>query len=247
LDAVLCPRPFFSENLTASLIADLETRGWAHAPGALDPELVAALRQEAEALEAAGETHLGRVGRAQNETKALSIRKTHIAWLDGASAAQKRFMEGADALRIAMNRRLFLGLFEFEAHFAVYPPGGFYARHMDAFTLPTASAGAFAGPRAERSRVVSLVAYLNADWASANGGQLAVWESAPLDAYGRPDMSQLDDVPPAAELEPEGGGLVLMLSEVIPHEVRQSLATRYAIPGWFRVNTSVGGALDPLR
>ncbi len=247
MDAVVCPKPFFSDNLTASLLADLETRGWAHAPAALDPELVAALRLEAEALEEAGETHMGRVGRAQNETKALSIRKTHIAWLDGASAAQQRFMEGADALRIAMNRRLFLGLFEFEAHFAVYPPGGFYARHMDAFTLPTASAGAFAGRRAQRARVVSMVAYLNRDWASADGGQLAVWEHAPMDEHGRPDMSRLDDVPPVAELEPEGGGLVLMLSEVIPHEVRRSLATRYAIPGWFRVNTSVGGALDPLR
>jgi len=247
LDADVCPRPFFSDNLTASLIADLETRGWAHAPGALDAELVAALRQEAEALEAAGETHMGRVGRAQNETKALSIRKTHIAWLNGASAAQTRFMQGADALRVEMNRRLFLGLFEFEAHFAVYPPGGFYARHMDAFTLPTAGAGAFSGRRAERGRVVSMVAYLNKGWAPADGGQLALWESVPLDEHGRPDMSRLDDVPPVAEVEPEGGGLVLMLSESIPHEVRLSHATRYAIPGWFRVNASVAGALDPLR
>ena len=247
MDAIVCPKPFFSDNLTASLIADLETRGWAHAPGALDADLVAALRAEAQALEEAGDTHLGRIGRAQNETRALSIRKTHIAWLDGASEAQQRFMEGADALRIAMNRRLFLGLFEFEAHFAVYPPGGFYARHMDAFTLPTASAGVFTGRRAERARVVSMVAYLNADWSHADGGQLALWESAPLGAEGRPDMSQLDDVPPVAELEPDGGGLVLMLSEAIPHEVRLSHAIRYAIPGWFRVNTSVGGALDPVR
>ena len=37
-----------------------------------------------------------------------------------------------------------------------------------------------------------------------------------------------------------------MLSEAIPHEVRLSHAVRYAIPGWFRVNASVGGALDPL-
>jgi SM-20-related protein len=247
VDLDVCPQPFFSDNLTASLIADLEARGWAHAPGALDPELVAALRSEAEDLEQAGDTHMGRVGRAQNETRALSIRKTRIAWLDGASPAQQRFMAGADALRIAMNRRLFLGLFEFEAHFAVYPPGGFYARHMDAFTLPTASAGAFTGRRAERARVVSVVAYLNADWSHADGGQLALWESAPLGKDGRPDMSQLDDVPPVAELQPKGGGLVLMLSEAIPHEVRLSHATRYAIPGWFRVNTSVGGALDPVR
>ena len=38
-----------------------------------------------------------------------------------------------------------------------------------------------------------------------------------------------------------------MLSEDIPHEVRLSNAERYAIAGWFRVNASVGGGLDPAR
>ena len=246
MDMDVCPQPFFSDNLTASLIVDLEARGWAHAPDALDPELVAALRNEAKAQEQAGETYDGRVGRAHHETQALSVRKTRIAWLDGASPAQKRFMAGAEALRIAMNQRLFLGLFEFEAHFAVYPPGGFYARHLDAFTRPSASAGSLSGRKAERTRVVSLVAYLNEDWSDADGGQLAVWETTPLDETGRPELNRLDALPPAAELQPSGGGLVLMLSEAIPHEVRLSHAVRYAIPGWFRVNASVGGALDPL-
>ena len=52
-----------------------------------------------------------------------------------------------------------LGLFEMEVCFAVYPPGGFYDRHLDSF------AGA-------RNRVVSLVAYLNEDWDEARGGAL---------------------------------------------------------------------------
>lgn len=235
--------PLFSDNLAASLIADLELRGWAYASEALDPTLVAALRAEAEALDEAGQTHAGRVGRAQHETRAPDVRKTRIAWLDGTTDAQARFLAGAEALRVALNQRLFLGLFEFEAHFAVYPPGGFYARHLDAFTRPAAAAGALS----ERTRVVSLVAYLNRDWTEDDGGRLAVWEQTPSGADGRPDLAGLDTVPPAAELAPEGGGLVLMLSESIPHEVRLSHATRYAIAGWFRVNASVGGALDPLR
>jgi len=243
------PRPLFGDNLAASLIAGLEMRGWAYAPGALEPALTAALRAEAKVLDESGDTRAGRIGRGLNEMRRRNIRRTRIAWLDGASAAQARFLEGAESLRLSLNRALFLGLFEFEAHFAVYPPGGFYARHLDAFTLPAAGAGAAAGlgRRAERSRVVSLVAYLNEDWRESDGGRLALWDNAPAGPDGRPGLAALDAAPPAAEIAPEGGGLVLMLSEQIPHEVRVSHAPRYAIAGWFRVNASIAGALDPAR
>jgi SM-20-related protein len=95
--------------------------------------------------------------------------------------------------------------------------------------------------------VVSLVAYLNEVWEAPDGGRLAVWEAAPLDAEGRPDLVRLDAVPPAAELDPRGGSLALMLSERIPHEVRPAAAERAAIAGWWRVNASVGGVVDPPR
>jgi SM-20-related protein len=36
-------------------------------------------------------------------------------------------------MRLALNARLFLGLFDFEAGYAVYPPGGFFTRHVDSF------------------------------------------------------------------------------------------------------------------
>ena len=32
-----------------------------------------------------------------------------------------------------LNRALFLGLFEFEGHFALYPEGAFYRTHYDSF------------------------------------------------------------------------------------------------------------------
>lgn len=240
--------PLFGANLTASLIEGLATQGWAHAPAVLDPELVDALRTEAEAIDGAGETHAGRIGRGAVETRKETIRRTRIAWLDGSSPAQARFLSGAEALRLEINRALFAGLFEFEAHYAVYPPGGFYARHLDAFApRPGAQPGAALGPKAARSRVVSLVVFLNRSWRKSDGGELAIWPAAPDSPDGRPDLQALDRIAPAAEIAPEGGGLVLMMSETIPHEVRLSHADRYAIAGWFRVNASIGGAVDPIR
>ena len=241
------PAPLFGANLTASLIEDLAANGWAHAPGALDPELVAALRGEAEALDEAGDTRAGRIGRGAIESRREAVRRTRIAWLDGSSPAQARFLDGAEALRLEINRALFAGLFEFEAHFAVYPPGGYYARHLDAFA-PRAGArpSAAMGLKARRSRMVSMVAFLNRRWREADGGRLAIWPEAAYGEDGRPDLDALDTVAPAAEIAPEGGGLVLMMSETIPHEVRLSHAPRYAIAGWFRVNASIAGAVDPL-
>lgn len=114
-----------------------------------------------------------------------------------------------------------LGLFEFEVCYAVYPPGGFYDRHLDSF------AGA-------RNRVVSLVAYLNEDWDEDRGGALAVWPEG-ADA----------DIPPVARIIPEPGGVLLMLSEAIPHAVEVTHETRLGLAGWWRVNQSGAGRIDP--
>lgn len=241
--------PFFGENLGLDLVAQLESRGWAHAANALDPELVADLRAEAQALGRTGSLKTARIGRGEALAKDTAYRRTQISWLDGSSPAQRAFLDGAEALRLQINRALYAGLFEFEAHFAAYPEGGFYKRHLDAFTAPvkTSTPAAVLGRKAERSRVVSLVAYLNEDWRTDLGGQLALWEQTPLDSHGRPDLAVLDAMAPAAVLEPEGGSLVLMMSEQIPHEVRPSRAPRYAIAGWWRVNASLGGVVDPGR
>ncbi|TGY89324.1 2OG-Fe(II) oxygenase [Marinicauda algicola] len=241
--------PFFGENLTLDLLARLESRGWAHAPGALDAGLVGELRAECVAMAAAGALKTARIGRGEALAKDTGFRKTQIAWLDGSTPAQRAFLDGAEALRLQINRALYAGLFEFEAHFAAYPEGGFYKRHLDAFTAPVkgSTPAAVLGRRAERSRIVSLVAYLDDAWTPGDGGELAVWEHVPLDADGRPDLDRLDGVPPAAILEPRAGSLVLMMSEQIPHEVRPAFAPRHAIAGWWRVNASLGGIVDPGR
>jgi len=221
LAALDAPRPFFGENRTAALIDDLARQGWAHAADALPADLSAGLLARARALSEAHALAAGKIGRGEAEMRALSIRRARIAWMDGTQPSEAAFLEGAEALRRAINEALFAGLFEFEAHFAVYPTGGHYARHLDAF----------AGAR--RSRVVSLVAWLNPDWRDGDGGELDLWGS------------DAETSEPARTFAPLGGDLLLMMSETIPHAVRETLRPRYGIAGWFRVNPGVGGVLDP--
>ena len=46
---------------------------------------------------------------------------------------------------------------------------------------------------------------------------------------------------------PNFGTIVVFLSEEFPHEVLPALRDRYAIAGWFRLNTSIANNIDPPR
>lgn len=164
-----------------------------------------ALADDTKAIEAG-------VGRGESHTMDKEIRRARIGWMDGSTPAQAQFLAEADALRTAINRRLFLGLFEFEAQFALTPVGGFYARHLDSF-------------EGVRNRVVTLVTYLDADWRPGDGGLLRVW----------PPEARADGEAGTSDIVPERGTLVLMLSERVPHEVLQSHRARASVAGWFRI------------
>jgi SM-20-related protein len=49
------------------------------------------------------------------------------------------------------------------------------------------------------------------------------------------------------KVTPLMGTLVLFLSEDFPHEVLPATRDRYAIAGWYRINTSVSDRVDPPR
>ncbi|MEW5963948.1 MAG: 2OG-Fe(II) oxygenase [Pseudomonadota bacterium] len=202
-----------------ALVESLAADGLAVACDLLPADLVAALRQSAMLHEAAGELAPAGLGRGAGRAHETAIRQADARWIDDADASERRFLAVAETLRTAINRRLFLGLFDFEAQHLSYPPGGFYARHLDSLA-------------GTRNRVVSLVLYLNEDWREEHGGQLVIWR-------------RNEDGAPAAEVLPEAGTLVLFLSEEIPHEVRPATRTRRAIAGWFRVNPSTSRRVDP--
>lgn len=190
------------------LLEDLFRQGWAVAGGFFEPALIEALAGELQALEAADRLRAARIGRGEARRLARRVRGDRIHWLDGGSEAQRCFLARMESLRRAVNRRLLLGLFDFECHYALYPPGARYAKHYDNF--------AGGGPRR-----LSTVAYLNRRWRPGDGGLLRIYDpDAPLRVI--------------AEVEPRAGTLVCFLSERFPHEVTEARAPRASVVGWFR-------------
>lgn len=198
----------------------LAEAGWWSGDAALPNELVLALRQDMKALIEADALAQAGVGREADFQIDGSVRRDRILWLDRRHPAASEFLDLAEFVRAGLNRRLFLGLFEYEAHFAHYPPGAFYRRHLDSF-------------RGAANRVLSTVAYLNTDWQTGDGGELVLFRA---DGDGE-----------LARIAPEAGRLVIFLSEEIPHEVLPARRDRYSIAGWFRLNASVQGQIDPPR
>lgn len=170
--------------------------------------LLAALRNEVAILDKTEAMSRAGIGRGTDLVKDRSVRRDKIAWLDGYSEPQRLLFECFEQIREGLNRRLYLGLKRFEAHYATYHPGDFYKRHLDSF-------------RGRASRVVSLVLYLNEDWGLEDGGELRVFSAA--------DSGQM-----VGQVRPEAGRAVLFLSEQVPHEVLPARRTRYSIACWFR-------------
>ena len=146
-------------------------------------------------------------GRGEGNARRELVRSDDSHWIDRESAtlAQARLWANLDALMQAFNRKLFLGLADFEGHYAAYPPGGFYRRHLDTF-------------QGGSTRVVTVVLYLNESWRPGDGGELRVHDSA----GGHVDV------------EPRGGTLVCFMSREAEHEVLASRVERLSFTGWFR-------------
>lgn len=214
-----CP---FTQPGTALLdrIADaLVHQGYLILRDVLDPQLIQALSLRVRQL---GNAHFQRagVGREQNLHLNSRVRQDQIRWLEPGDAAETAYLEWMRALRTGLNRRLFMGLFDYESHFAHYAPGAFYRRHLDAF-------------RGQTNRVLTTVLYLNPHWQQRDGGELLLY----------PERG--DEV--LARVAPDAGTLVIFLSDRFPHEVLPARSDRYSIAGWFRVNTSINNQIDPPR
>lgn len=125
------------------------------------PSLRAALRDDLRRLQAEGALTPAAIGREHSRHLRGDIRGDATCWLDDprCGAAATAFLADLDAVRAGLNRALFLGLVEIEAHYAAYPPGTGYARHRDRF-------------RDSDARRVTWVTYLNEDWDDARDGGL---------------------------------------------------------------------------
>ncbi|MGJ8521482.1 hypothetical protein R84981_000143 [Carnimonas sp. R-84981] len=206
------------------LIDGLAESGYAVIRHALPVAQCRALALELNMLRHQQELSSAGIGRGRQHVQRSDIRGDRIHWLDRSTEAQRHYFAMIESLRTEINRQLFLGLFELEAHFAFYPPGSFYKCHFDSFA-------------GRSNRVVSSVLYLNEAWPKGSGGEMALY----------PQSDQLPDasVTPLEIVAPELGTLACFLSERVPHEVLPTRLPRLSIAGWFRRNASIGGTIDP--
>ena len=190
--------------------AALEADGIAVRDGFLTPALTRALIQCAHQHRARGDFEAARIGSEQSAQRRADIRGDSTCWiLPPLLAPEQSLLEELERLRLELNRESLLGLFELELHYAWYPPGARYARHVDQ-------------PQGRGQRQVSLVLYLNEGWTSTAGGELRLFDAA----GGHRDI------------EPVAGRLVCFLTPGREHEVLPMQRDRLSISGWFRTRES---------
>lgn len=152
------------------------------------------------------------IGRAEDKQHDDQIRNDKTRWLSEHHELEHHYLDVMDQLRVHLNRNLFLGLQDYEAHFAHFEAGNYYQRHLDAF-------------RGQSNRVVSTVFYLNDDWTDADGGKLKIYQQ------GKDEL--------ICSVSPTLGKLVIFLSEHFPHQVMPANKDRFSIAGWFRSDSTV--------
>lgn len=193
---------------------DLATRNWAVATDIFPREFCEKLAHECHTLHQQGALSKASIGHASSRTLNAEIRGDFTLWLeqDSASPLQSEFLRQLEILRQKMNESFYLGLKRFEAHFALYPPGGGYDKHVD-------------NHRGSGARRVTFILYLNAQWQKDHGGELSLF-------------SPEDDQTLLTQVEPRLGTLVLFRSDLFPHQVEKSHSPRLSLTGWFRNDAS---------
>lgn len=149
------------------------------------------------------------IGNHSNEKIIDAVRGDFILWLDedNADNAELQFFDKINDFVAYLNRTCFMGLADKEFHYAVYPEGTFYKRHLDTF-------------QNDSRRKLSMVCYLNdEDWKPEYGGELTIY---------------FNDNKPPLDVYPLQGRMVIFESQVLEHEVKPVKKKRLSITGWLK-------------
>ena len=199
------------EDLLDHISQEIYSNSYVVVDNFVDEAFRMALLKEQTDLLNQGQFTKAAVGKGDQKQVRAEIRSDEVLWMDPSalSPLQAIFWEKVAKVQQVLNRRCFLGLKSFEGHFARYPIGSFYKRHLDQF-------------HAVPHRIVTIILYLNDSWSEADGGQLRMY------------FPQEDGSERVEDVLPQGGRLVVFLSEEIPHEVLPTHKERISITGWLR-------------
>jgi SM-20-related protein len=195
-----------NKEILPDLLNDLAQKGWTATQALFSQADCQALAQQCQNLFESGEMTKASIGRGATKTIQNEIRGDNIYWLDNHPV-----LPSLDILRQHLNEFFYLGLKRLEIHFAFYPPGAGYDKHVD-------------NHQGLNHRKITFVLYLNENWQKSDGGELALF-------------SPEDDNKLLEKIEPTMGTLILFRSDLFPHEVQKSNSNRLSLTGWFRDDT----------
>lgn len=155
---------------------------------------------------------MAKAGTGKQAQTNASIRGDSIHWLDEESTepAVQRYFSKMQHLKGLLNQHFFMGLASLETHLAIYPVGAGYQKHLDQFSSGQS--------QQLNTRKLSSILYLNQNWQASDGGELRLYVN---------EDEWLD-------ISPNGGRLVLFLSDQFWHEVLPAKRERLSLTGWFR-------------
>ncbi len=202
----------FVENpLYEAIISDILAKKYSVVEDFFTSEEVHILRQSLIEKHAEDAFKKAAIGNRFEETIVKSIRGDVILWIDEikADASEQLFFNKINGLVNYLNKTCFLGILHKEFHYALYPKGTFYKRHIDTF-------------QNDDRRKLSFVCYLNEDgWLPENGGELVL--------YLNENNQETEKV-----IYPFPGRVVIFESQIIEHEVKPVNTERLSITGWLK-------------
>ncbi len=189
-----------------TLIDQILERGFGILDDFLTPDETAALHDSFDVRNA--QMAFRKAGISKSHERVEDIRGDEIFWLDRetASPAEISYLDRIEYLLKYLNYTCFMGLHSYEFHFAKYPVGTFYKRHLDRFVN-------------DSKRKLSVVFYLNSGWTDELGGQLRIYTKDG-----------------EADIVPVAGRIVVFESDKLEHEVLSAIKERRSITGWLKTH-----------
>ncbi len=202
---------FTSNPLYESIIDDILEKKYSIIDDFFDLEEVQLLRSSLLHKYEEDDFKKAAIGNRTNEVIARSVRGDFILWINEADAgpAENVFFNKINSLVDYLNKTCFMGILHKEFHYAVYPEGTFYKRHLDTF-------------QNDGRMKLSMVCYLNnEDWKPENGGELAIYTAA-------------NAIEEEVKVYPFPGRVVIFESQELEHEVKPVKVPRLSITGWLK-------------
>lgn len=192
-------------KVAETISAGIVEKGYAVVDNLLSDIALQSIAARFEELQQEDEFAKAGIGKQVNFTIDKVVRGDFIRWIDPSDeqAPVFKLYEYINELVQNLNRTCFLGIKDYETHYAFYPEGRGYQMHRDRF-------------KNNPHRIVSFVFYLNENWQEGDGGELVLYN---------------EEKEAIETISPKANRLAVFLSETL-HEVKNCNNERRSITGW---------------